>query len=211
MHLSCAVADPQRPRRNHCRRHAPSHGGGLHCRHRRRHSRSTDCNQYCRAADIDSIFLFSRTRRGRRRAESGSHIFLPAPHRRYRVISEHVIWAGHKGSAMDPFILSSIIFVLMLGGIIVGALLRSILPQHHLSKDSQDTVRLGVGLIATMSALVVGLLIAAAKSSYDTQSGQIKQITADVILLDSLLAQYGPEALPLREQIRAVIPAFRSE
>src|SRR5271156_1801787 len=109
---------------------------------------------------------------------------------------------------MNALILSSIIFVLMLGGIIVGALLRSALPQHHLSKDSQDTVRLGVGLIATMSALVVGLLIAAAKSSYDTQSGQIKQITADVILLDSLLAQYGPEALPLREQIRAVIPAF---
>jgi hypothetical protein len=109
---------------------------------------------------------------------------------------------------MNPLILSAIIFVLMLGGIIVGALLRGALPQHHLSKDSQDTVRLGVGLIATMSALVVGLLIAAAKTSYDTQSGQIKQITADVILLDDLLAQYGPEAQPIREQMRAVIPAF---
>jgi|SRR5271154_5997139 len=109
---------------------------------------------------------------------------------------------------MNALILSSIIFVLMLGGIIVGALLRSALPQHHLSKDSQDTVRLGVGLIATMSALVVGLLIAAAKTSYDTQSGQIKQITANLILLDNLLAQYGPEAQPLREQMRAVIPAF---
>lgn len=109
---------------------------------------------------------------------------------------------------MNPLILSSIIFVLMLGGIIVGALLRSTLPQHHLSKDSQDTVRLGVGLIATMAALVVGLLIAAAKSSYDTQSGQIKQITADLILLDGLLAQYGPEAQPIREQIRTVVPGF---
>jgi len=109
---------------------------------------------------------------------------------------------------MHPLILSSIIFVLMLGGIIVGTWLRSMLPQHHLSKDTQDTVRLGVGLIATMAALVVGLLIAAAKSSYDTQSGQIKQITADIILLDSLLAQYGPEPLALREQIRAVIPSF---
>ena len=109
---------------------------------------------------------------------------------------------------MSPLILSSIIFALMLGGIIVGALLRSTLPQSHLTKDAQDTVRLGVGLIATMSALVVGLLIAAAKSSYDTQSGQIKQITADLILLDGLLAQYGPEAQPLREQMRAVIPAF---
>jgi hypothetical protein len=109
---------------------------------------------------------------------------------------------------MNPLLLSSIIFVLMLGGIIVGALLRSALPQHHLSKDSQDTVRLGVGLIATMSALVVGLLIAAAKGSYDTQSSQIKQITADLILIDNLLTQYGPEAKPIREQIRVAIPGF---
>jgi hypothetical protein len=109
---------------------------------------------------------------------------------------------------MNALILSSIIFVLMLGGIIAGALLRGALPQHHLSKDSQDTVRLGVGLIATMSALVVGLLIAAAKTSYDTQSGQIKQITSDIILLDNLLAQYGPEAQPIREQMRIAIPAF---
>ena len=109
---------------------------------------------------------------------------------------------------MNALILSATIFVLMLGGIIVGALLRSALPRHHLSKDSQDTVRLGVGLIATMSALVVGLLIAAAKTSYDTQSGQIKQITSDIILLDNLLAQYGPEAQPIREQMRIAIPAF---
>jgi len=55
----------------------------------------------------------------------------------------------------------------MLGGILLGSLLRIALPQHHLSKDSQDVVRLGVGLIATMAALVLGLLIAAAKSSFD--------------------------------------------
>jgi len=69
-------------------------------------------------------------------------------------------------------------------------------------------VRLGVGLIATIAALVLGLLIAAAKSSFDTQSTQIKQITADIILLDNLLAQYGPEARPIREQMRGVIGPF---
>jgi hypothetical protein len=46
----------------------------------------------------------------------------------------------------------------MLGGILLGSLLRNALPEHHLSKDSQDVVRLGVGLIATMAALVIGLL-----------------------------------------------------
>jgi hypothetical protein len=75
---------------------------------------------------------------------------------------------------MSPLALSGMIFVLMLGGIVLGSLLRNALPQHHLSKDSQDVVRLGVGLIATMAALVLGLLIAAAKSSFDTQSGQVK-------------------------------------
>jgi hypothetical protein len=79
------------------------------------------------------------------------------------------------------------------------------LPEHHLSEDSKDVVRLGTGLIATISALVLGLLIASAKSSYDTQNGQIRQITADVILLDRLLSNYGPEARSLREDLRATV------
>jgi hypothetical protein len=106
---------------------------------------------------------------------------------------------------LSALALSAWIFVLTLGGIFLGALLRRMLPQHHLSKDAQDVVRLGVGLIATIAALVLGLLIAAAKSSFDTQSTQIKQITADMILLDNLLGEYGPEARPIREQIRSAI------
>jgi hypothetical protein len=69
-------------------------------------------------------------------------------------------------------------------------------------------VRLGAGLIATIAALVLGLLIASAKGSFDTQSGQVKQITADIILLDALLEQYGPEALPIRGEMRSVIGPF---
>jgi hypothetical protein len=106
---------------------------------------------------------------------------------------------------MSAAVLSCVIFALTLGGIVLGALLRTTLPQHHLSKDSQDVVRLGVGLIATIAALVLGLLIAAAKGSFDTQSGQVKQITADMILLDLLLEKYGPEALPIRVEMRSVI------
>jgi len=86
---------------------------------------------------------------------------------------------------MSALALSCLIFVLTLGGILLGTLLRRALPEHHLSENSQDAVRLGVGLIATISALVLGLLIAAAKTPFDTQS---TQITADFILLDNLLA-----------------------
>jgi hypothetical protein len=95
-----------------------------------------------------------------------------------------------------------------LGGIFLGALLRRFLPKHHLSEDAQNTVRLGVGLIATIAALVLGLLIAAAKSSFDTQNSQIKQITADLILLDNVLAAYGPEGRPIREQMRSSVGPF---
>ena len=109
---------------------------------------------------------------------------------------------------MSALALSCLIFVLTLGGIFLGASLRRVLPEHHLSKDSQDVVRLGVGLIATIAALLLGLLIAAAKSTFDTQSTQVTQITADIILLDNLLAQYGPEARPIREQMRSLIGPF---
>jgi hypothetical protein len=97
---------------------------------------------------------------------------------------------------------------MLLGGILLGMMLRSKLPQHHLSEDSQDVVRLAIGLVATIAALVLGLLIAAAKGSFDTQSGQVKQMTADIILLDSLLAEYGPEALPIRKNIRAALGTY---
>ncbi len=69
-------------------------------------------------------------------------------------------------------------------------------------------VRLGVGLIATIAALVLGLLISAAKGTFDTQSGQVKLIAADIILTDNLLAQYGPEARPIRQQLRSAIGPF---
>src|SRR4029077_5797391 len=112
---------------------------------------------------------------------------------------------------MSAAALSGIIFLLTLGGIFLGTLLRRILPKHHLSEDAQNVVRLGVGLIATIAALLLGLLIAAAKGSFDTQNTQVKQITADLILLDNILARYGPEARSIREQMRSPIGPFADQ
>lgn len=109
---------------------------------------------------------------------------------------------------MKSLISSAIIFALTLSGIYLGTLLRRTLPRHHLNEDAKDVVRLGVGLIATIAALVLGLLIGAAKSSFDTQSTQLKQITANLILLDTILAQYGPEARPIREHMRSAVVPF---
>jgi uncharacterized membrane protein YeaQ/YmgE (transglycosylase-associated protein family) len=77
-----------------------------------------------------------------------------------------------------------------------------VLPGHHLSTDAKGRVRLGTGLIGTIAAIVLGLLIAAAKNSYDTQTTQIKQMTANIVLLDNLLVQYGPEADAARNLMR---------
>ncbi len=106
---------------------------------------------------------------------------------------------------MSALALSIIIFLLVLCGVFAGSMFRRRLPGHHLSKDTQDVVRLGAGLIATIAALVLGLLIAAAKGSFDTRSTQINQLTANVIMLDNLLAQYGSQANPARTLLRAAI------
>jgi hypothetical protein len=106
---------------------------------------------------------------------------------------------------MSPLSLSLIAFACVFGGTFLGMFLRNRLPGHHLSGDTKDVARLGTGLIGTMAALVLGLLIASANSTYETQSGQVKQLTANVVLLDSTLALYGPETDSLRNLLRRAV------
>jgi len=111
-------------------------------------------------------------------------------------------------SHMSALVLAGITFACIAGGVLFGFFLRKILPEHRLSSDAKDVVRLGTGLIGTIAALVLGLLISSAKSSYDTQNNQIKQMTANVVLLDRLLEQYGPEAGPARNSMRRSVPVL---
>jgi hypothetical protein len=106
---------------------------------------------------------------------------------------------------MSSEAVSSVVFVVICGGIVVGHVLHDVLPRGQLTDDAKDVVRLGTGLIGTIAALVLGLLIASAKTSYDTQSSQLQRITADVIELDRLLALYGPETRMARESLRHAI------
>jgi hypothetical protein len=103
---------------------------------------------------------------------------------------------------VSAFDLSLVAFAFIFGGALLGMLLRAVLPEPHLNADARDVVRLGTGLIATLAALVIGLLIASAQSSFQTQSNQIKQITANIILLDNLLVRSGPQAQSLRPLLR---------
>jgi len=106
---------------------------------------------------------------------------------------------------MSPTAISLIVFLCVFGGAMLGMFLRVVLPEHHLNADSRDVVKAGIGLVATMAALVLALLIASAKSSHDTQSTEIVQMSADFIQLDRVLAHYGPETEDARAQLRAVL------
>ncbi len=98
-------------------------------------------------------------------------------------------------------------FALVFGSALLAMLVRSVLPEHHLSADSKDVVKLGIALIATMSALVLSLLIASAKTAFDTRSNQLVQVSADIIQLDRALARYGPETKEARSLLERSVAA----
>lgn len=87
----------------------------------------------------------------------------------------------------------------------MGICLRGILPKHHLAPESKGVVTAGMGLVATLAALVLGLLIASAKGAYDSQSTEVTELSAKVVFLDRVLAHYGPEAREVRELLRSSV------
>lgn len=98
-----------------------------------------------------------------------------------------------------------IVFACILGGALLGMLLHRLLPERHMNAEAKDVVRLGMGLTATMSALVLALLVNSAKGSYDTQRNEITQLSANIILLDRVLAHYGPETKEARALLRQTV------
>jgi hypothetical protein len=106
---------------------------------------------------------------------------------------------------MSPITVSLIVFACVFGGALLGIFLHAGLPQHHLAADSKDIVKLGMGLVGTMAALVLGLLVASAKGSYDAQSAELTQMAANIALLDRGLALYGPETKEERALLRGAV------
>lgn len=109
---------------------------------------------------------------------------------------------------MSALSIAFIVFLFVVAGGVFGIVLRRALPDRHLSEDSKDMVRLGTGLVGTIAALVLGLLIASAKTSFDTRGAQINQLTANVILLDNFLAKYGPDSHDARQSLRQAVESM---
>jgi hypothetical protein len=106
---------------------------------------------------------------------------------------------------MSSLAIASVVFGCSFGAALIGMVLHIKLPDNHLDSDSRDVVKLVMGLIATMSALVLSLLIASANSSYDRQSSELKTLATNVLLLDRTLKFYGPGAKEARNGLREAI------
>jgi hypothetical protein len=106
---------------------------------------------------------------------------------------------------VDSVVIAAIVFTCTVAGAGIGMWLRTALPETHLSHDSKDVVKMATGLVATLSALVLGLLIASAKSTFDNQRTGFQQVAANFVVLDRMLANYGPEAKPTRELLHDTV------
>ena len=106
---------------------------------------------------------------------------------------------------MSPIVVGLVVFVSTFGGALAGNRLRRMLPEHHLDDASKDTVKLGIGLVATMTALVLGLVTASAKSSFDAIDTAVKHTAMDLLTLDRVLARYGPETAQIRGGLQQAV------
>jgi hypothetical protein len=106
---------------------------------------------------------------------------------------------------MNPHIVALAVVTCVFGAVLLGMRLRAALPAHHLSDETKDAVRIGMGLVATMAALILGLLVASAKGSYDTEKSEVTQMAAKIAFLDRVLVNYGPEAQPARQMLRQAV------
>src|SRR3984893_4537819 len=106
---------------------------------------------------------------------------------------------------MGPFAVGGIVGASLFGGAILG--IGAALPAHHLSSDSKDAIKLATAIVATLAALALGLLGASAKTPFDTADTQLRTSIARTVLLDRIMAHYGPETREARAQLRQFVEA----
>ena len=119
--------------------------------------------------------------------------------------SINLIWGLLR---MSSTLIAVLVFGCSFGGAMMGNFLRARLPEHHRDEGSKEVLKLVMGLIATVAALVLGLLISSAKSSYDTQKAEVQQQGIHLLQLDRILARFGPDATEARSQLRRIVLAY---
>ena len=105
---------------------------------------------------------------------------------------------------MSSLGIASVAFACTLVGTLLGMRLQRALPEHHLSGESKDSLKQGLAMIATLTALVLGLLVATTKGTYDSQSAAVREFASNVALLDRILVRYGSDT----KKTRTLLPDF---
>src|SRR5262249_40708435 len=162
-------------------------------------------------ADIPHVeLLFSQNQTSRRdRAEADAPILAPywmiVP--RYRSITAPLSRQLERSSGgisivQNPLIDGIIVFLLLLAGAFAGWTMRRRLPQHQLTDDTKSLVSVSMAVVATVSALVLGLLISNANTSFRALGGDVTTLSAQILRLDNILRRYGPDTYPARAPVR---------
>ena len=112
---------------------------------------------------------------------------------------------------MSALAIGAIVFLCVFGGALFGMFLGRMLPEHHLSTDAKDVIKVAMAMVATLAALVLGLMIASAASSLDDKEAELRSTAARVLLLDRTLAEYGPEAQEARALLKKIVSAKINE
>ena len=112
-----------------------------------------------------------------------------------------------EDEGMSTLTISVIVFACVLGGALLGMYLGRVLPKHHLSDDAKDVIKVSMAMVATLAALVLGLLTASAKSSLDDKESKLRDAAAQIILLDHTMALYGAETREPRDLLKRLVAA----
>ncbi len=105
---------------------------------------------------------------------------------------------------MESILVSSSVFVVVFSGALVGMRFRRVLPQDQLGPEVKDVIRLATGLLVTMTALVLGMLVSTANSSYQDRKNELAEMGSNFVQVDSLLASYGPDTDAIRMELRGL-------
>lgn len=106
---------------------------------------------------------------------------------------------------MDAIVVALVVSACTFAGALFGMWLHTVLPAHHVDSESKDTVKLAIGLIATMSALVLGLITSSARISFDAMDAAVKRSATEILALDRALARYGPETGEIRKDFQRAV------
>jgi len=98
-----------------------------------------------------------------------------------------------------------LVFVCLVVAVLLGRAMGGRLSEHHLTDSTRDTIKLSLGLVATLSALLLGLLVSSAKGAYDAQRQQIDELAAKIATLDRVLSLYGAESAVARRELHATV------